>query len=109
MNVSFLDLPPLQRLGLFDPSSQKLLLLACAHRVYHAIKFQHLEFALSAHAPGGDPIRLYELILELALFHLKDVGFPKETATVLDHLGHSSFRFGLRQGILATATLALVE
>ena len=75
LDKSFLDLPPLHRCGLCDPSSKKLLLIACAFRVYHAIKFQHLELALSAHAPGGDPSPLFDLILHLAEFHLKELKF----------------------------------
>ena len=50
-------------------------LIACAFRVYHVIKFQHLELALCSHAPDGDPTPLYELILNLAEFHLNDLKF----------------------------------
>ena len=69
------DLSPLHRVGIIEPDLRKLLLIACAFRVYHAIKFEYLEFGLNAHTPNGDPIPLFELILELAVFHLKELNF----------------------------------
>ena len=75
LDKSYLDLPPLHRTGFCDPSSKKLLLIACAFRVYHVIKFRHLELALCSRAPDGDPTPLYELILHLAEFHLSELKF----------------------------------
>ena len=49
-----LNLSPLGG-GLKQPNTRKLLLVAGAFEAYHAIKLQHLESALSAHALGGDP------------------------------------------------------
>ena len=73
LDRTFLDLTPLQRVCIVDPNPRKLLLVACAFRAYHAIKLQHLEFALSAHSPFGDPLPLYELVLDLAVYHLKEL------------------------------------
>ena len=67
------DLSPLHRVGILEPDLRKLLLVACAFRVHHAVKLQHLEIAISARTPPGDPLPLYELILQLAVFHLKEL------------------------------------
>ena len=73
--MSQVDLTPFHRVGLVEPDLRKLLLIACASRVYHVMQLQHLELALSAHSPSGGPIPLYESILDLAVVLLRELIF----------------------------------
>ena len=72
-------LNPLHRAGMFEPDLRKLLLVACASRVYHAVQLQYLEFAISAHPPSGDPIPLSEVSHKFAVFHVKELSYRNAT------------------------------
>ena len=88
--------------------------------VYHALKHQHLELALSAHAPGGDPLLLFELIIHLAEFHLKelkfhcvavshrkDVGFPEDARVVSECVQNGVAMDSLSQAIAPSLAFSL--
>ena len=55
LGAEFLDLDPLSRAGLNDPSKVGCNLIACAFLVYHAIKLKHLEESLNAIAADDLP------------------------------------------------------
>ena len=70
LGAEFLDLDPLSRAGLNNPSKVGFNLIACAFLVYHAIKLEHLEESLNAIA-AGDLTHTTNLARRLAEVHLQ--------------------------------------
>ena len=68
----FLNLPPTERLGLLNPSTLTCKLLAGAHLVYHALKFDHMAEVHSALA-SSDLHPIYDLTIRLAVHHYRDL------------------------------------
>ena len=74
MGKDLLSVPVQIRIGLVKPNPRGMKLVACAFSVYHAIKLQYLEVALTAHLDLG-PQPLVKLILNLAEMHLSEMNF----------------------------------
>ena len=74
LSSDLLSVPPQIRLGLVRPTPKGMKLIACAFSVYHAIKLQYLEVALTAQSEL-DPLPLVLLILDLAELHLGELNF----------------------------------
>ena len=70
--TSFLKLPPTERLGLLSPSILTCKLLAGAHLVYHALKFDHYAVVQSALA-SSDLSPIYDIAIRLAVRHYRDL------------------------------------
>ncbi len=70
LGVEFLDLDPLSRAGLNDPSKVGCNLIACAFLVYHAIQFEYLEESLDAIGTDDLP-HIINLASRLAAVHMQ--------------------------------------
>ncbi len=73
LGVEFLDLDPLSRAGLNDPSWTSCSLLACAFLLCHALKLGHLEESLNAIALD-DLTHISNLARKLAADHMQTLG-----------------------------------
>ena len=67
-----LDLPPLIRCGLLRPHATKFFMVALAFRVYHSLKYEHLDYVLSARAEGRIS-DIHTLLFEVARAHWRDL------------------------------------
>ena len=74
MSKDLLSVPPQSRIFLLRPNPRGMKLVACAFSVYHALKLQYLEVALTTHL-DLDPQPLVKLILNLAEMHLSEMNF----------------------------------
>ncbi len=70
LGAEFLDLDPISRAGLSNPSRASYNLIACAFLVYHAIKLEHLEESLNAIATN-DLSHNINLASRIAAVHLQ--------------------------------------
>ena len=68
LGAEVMNLDPLSRAGLVDPSRARFNLIACAFLVYHAIKLEHLEESLNAIAANNLP-HVINLASRIAAVH----------------------------------------
>ena len=72
LGAALLDLPPLARCGLSRPHVTKGFMVALAFRSYHSLKYEHLDYVLSARAEERIE-DIHTLLFEVAHAHWREL------------------------------------